>query len=275
MAFLAKNPDASTDTRPLEPRRFFAISPTARPLLTGPGSPETDKSSSRGHMKLRRIEASSVVLVAMCFTCPPAHASPTATIGEVSPETTPSATTIDEAETTPSATTTEEAAPNAETTDSAARFENPFQSYYDEGPAWLRVGLRMGSVHRDGIGPTVGVSPWDYLRLDATYGYRTQHSFAALVTVPIFPRALLTPYVTAGYALGMAALPQGIRLFSHQLVGGLGMEARVFERYVVGAEATTNWIFRQSLQDKADTHLLQPGVPLSVHGGFHVGVHLP
>ncbi len=154
-------------------------------------------------------------------------------------------------------------------------FENPFATAYASGPSLFRVGLHVGSVHRDGIGPSVTLVPWEYLRATVTYGYRTQHSAAGLVSVPIFPRALITPYVTAGYALGIAALPQGIRLFSHQLVAGLGLEARVLDRYVIGGEMTGNWIFRQTLREKTTTHLLEPGIPLSVQGGFHVGVQLP
>jgi hypothetical protein len=132
----------------------------------------------------------------------------------------------------------------------------------------------VGSVHRDGIGPSVTLAPWEYLRATATYGYRTQHSLAGLVSVPIFPRALLTPYVTAGYAQAIAALPQGIRLFSHQFVSGLGLEARVLDRYVLGGEMTGNWIFRQTLKEKVTTHVLMPGDPFTIQGGFYVGVHL-
>ncbi len=157
----------------------------------------------------------------------------------------------------------------------AWKFENPFATAYDDGPGPFRVGLHVGSVHRDGLGPSLTLVPWEYLRATVTYGYRTQHSMAGALSVPIFPRAALTPYATAGYALAVAALPQGIHLFSHQLVTGLGFEARVLDRYVLGAEMTGNWIFRQTLQEKTESHVLRPGVPLTVQGGFHLGVYLP
>jgi hypothetical protein len=98
---------------------------------------------------------------------------------------------------------------------------------------------------------------------------------AGLIAVPILPRALLSPYVTAGYALAIASLPQGIRLDSHQVVAGLGLEARVLDRYVLGAEVTGNGIVLQTLKDKSTSIELSPGERFTVQGGFHVGVHLP
>jgi hypothetical protein len=154
-------------------------------------------------------------------------------------------------------------------------FANPFEPAYADGPGWLRLGLQVGSFHRDGIGPSVTLVPWEYLELTVSYGYRTDHSVAGLLAVPLLPRALLTPYATAGYALAFVALPEQIRLYSHQLVAGLGIDARVADRYVVGVEVTGNGIFSQILQTEALSTETDPGERFSLQGGFHLGVHLP
>ena len=154
-------------------------------------------------------------------------------------------------------------------------FGNPFARGYDEGPGWLRLGLQAGSVHRDGIGPRVTFVPWEYVHLTATYGYRTDHSFAGILTTPLLPRAMLSPYLSAGYALAIGVLPQGLKIYTHQLVAGLGLEARILSRYVLGVEVTGNGTFKQILEHGAASNELGPSQRLSIHGGFHFGLHLP
>jgi len=157
----------------------------------------------------------------------------------------------------------------------ARPFGNPFATAYDRGPELLRVGLHMGSMHREGVGPRLWFIPWEYLQLSASYGYRTEHSVASSLSVLLFPRALLTPYATAGYALRIASLPYGLRLLTHQIVAGLGLEARVLDRYFVGVEASANTIWRETLKSKSTTIELSPSDRLSIESGFHLGVALP
>ncbi len=132
----------------------------------------------------------------------------------------------------------------------------------------------MGSSQRDGFGPRLWLVPWRYTELSASYGYGTEHSFVGTVSVPIFPLAELRPYVVSGYALALTRLPYGLRMYTHQVVGGLGMDARVLGRYYLGAEVTLNTVWKVTLKNKDDTMDLTAGDRYSFVSGIHMGVSL-
>jgi hypothetical protein len=160
------------------------------------------------------------------------------------------------------------------TDDMGRRYENPFATSYERGPGWLRLGAHVGSMHGDGGGPRVWLVPWDYLQLCASYGYGSEHSFAGGAVVPWFPRASLTPYVTSGYALSIATIASGLSMRTHRVYGGLGLEARIQDRYYLGAEATFNAIWRITLKYPRDEFEVTPHDRYSIVSGIHAGVSL-
>jgi len=153
-------------------------------------------------------------------------------------------------------------------------FTNPFAQRYEAPSRWLRTGVHMGSSQRDGFGPRLWLVPWRYAELSASYGYGTEHSFVGTVSVPVFPLAQLRPYVVSGYALALTRLPYGLRMYTHQVVGGLGMDARVLGRYYLGAEVTLNTVWKVTLKNKDDTMDLTAGDRYSFVSGIHMGVSL-
>lgn len=153
-------------------------------------------------------------------------------------------------------------------------FANPFAQRYDDPSGWVRTGVHMGSSQRDGFGPRLWIVPWRYAELSASYGYGTEHSFVGTLSVPIFPLAELRPYVVSGYALALTRLPYGLRMYTHQVVGGLGMDARVLGRYYLGAEVTLNTVWKVTLKNKDDTMDLTAGDRYSFVSGIHMGVSL-
>lgn len=107
-----------------------------------------------------------------------------------------------------------------------------------------------------------------------SYGYGTEHSFAGVAAFSLFPRAPLTPYVVSGYTLAVTTLPYGLKMWTHRVVAGIGLEARVLDRYYLGAEATVNTIWKVTLKNKQDTMDLEPGERYSFEPGFHLGMTL-
>jgi len=157
----------------------------------------------------------------------------------------------------------------------ARPFESPFAAVHAEPPPLFLFGVHAGAFHDFGIGPMVGVAPWSALRVEASYGYWTEHSFAGTGQLHLFPYAALTPYVTLGYELSVGPLPYGITLWTHRLVGGVGFEARVGEHAFVRAEMMGNGVIGQTLKDRKTTYDTTPSDVFVARPGFVVGAYLP
>ncbi len=155
-----------------------------------------------------------------------------------------------------------------------AAIQNPFASRLDPHPGLLVVNLQAGSLHNEGLGLSVGYMPWGFLEVKLSYAYWTEHSLASYLKFNILPRAMLTPYIPAGYALGIAGMRGGLRLWTHQVFAGAGLQARLLERFFVAGEVTANVIVGQQLKDHSDLHDVAPSDRLGIRVGFMVGVYL-
>ena len=151
---------------------------------------------------------------------------------------------------------------------------NPFASRLDPHPGRLVLNLQAASLHNDGVGVAVGYVPWGFLEIKFSYAYRTEHSVAGFAKLNVLPRAHLTPYVPLGYALGIADMRSGIRLYSHQLFAGAGLQARFLHRFFVAGEVILNFVVHQTLKDRKETYSIGPSDPTAVRVGFLVGLYL-
>lgn len=157
----------------------------------------------------------------------------------------------------------------------ATPLENPFAAVYTEAPPPLLLGLRAGAFHDIGIGPLIGWAPLPALRIEASYAYWTEHSFAGTAQLHFFPCAALTPYIVAGYELAFGRLPYGITLRTDRLVGGVGFEARVGKHGFVRAEMLGNGVIDQKLRDQTTVYNTTPSDVFVARPGFVVGAYLP
>lgn len=157
----------------------------------------------------------------------------------------------------------------------AAPLENPFAPVYTEAPPPLLLGLRAGAFHDIGVGPLIGWAPLPALRLEASYAYWTEHSFAGTAQLHFFPCAALTPYLVGGYELAIGRVTQGITVRTHRLVGGVGFEARVGEHAFVRAEMLGNGVIGQTLTDRRTEYQTTPSDVFVARPGFVVGAYLP
>lgn len=151
---------------------------------------------------------------------------------------------------------------------------NPFASRLNPHPGRLVVNLQAASLHNQGLGLAVGYVPWGFLEVKLSYAYWYEHSVAGYLKLNILPRAVLTPYIPVGYALGIANMRGGLRLYSHQLFAGAGLQARVLSRFFVAGEITANVIIQHTLKDKEEVYSVTPSHPLAICAGFLVGVYL-
>jgi hypothetical protein len=152
--------------------------------------------------------------------------------------------------------------------------KNPFISRLSSRPGRLVVNLQAGSLHDEGAGVAVGYVPWGFLEVKASYAYGTEHSLAGFFKFNILPSAPLTPYIPVGYDLGIANMPGGLRLWTHRVFGGAGLQARILDRFFVAGEITANVILLHVLWDRSETYHVPPSDPLAVRVGFLAGVYL-
>ena len=157
---------------------------------------------------------------------------------------------------------------------SAKPLANPFADNLEPHPGRLVLNLQMASLHEEGLGLAVGYMPWGFVEIKASYAYWTEHSVAGLLKFNILPRAHLTPYIPLGYSLRIAKLPYGLRLMTHSVFAGVGLQARFLERFFVGGELTANVGIMQQLKDKSEIHEFAPSERFNVRAGFLAGVYL-
>jgi len=112
--------------------------------------------------------------------------------------------------------------------------------------------------------------PW--LEGKLSYGYSTEHSAVAYVKGTLIPTASLSPYLIAGYGYGLSNLRGGISLHTHQVVTGLGLQARFADRFYVGGELTMNIVLLHTLADKTQSFPVEVTDPWTLAAGFVAGV---
>jgi len=151
---------------------------------------------------------------------------------------------------------------------------NPFASRLESHPGKLVLNLQAGSLHNEGLGLAVGYMPWGFAEVKFSYAYWTEHSVSGYLKFNLLPEAILTPYIPVGYALGIADMSGGLRLMSHQVFAGAGLQARVLSRFFVAGEVTANVMLAQSLKDRSEHYDVPPSDRLAVRLGFMVGVYL-
>lgn len=152
------------------------------------------------------------------------------------------------------------------------RWKNPFASGAEPAPGRLSAAIHGGSVHGRGIGADLGVTAFPWLEGKLSYGYNVEHSAVAYFKGTLIPTALLSPYLVAGYGYGLASLRGNITLHTHQLVAGLGLQARFADRYFVGAETTANIVLLHRLTEKSESYVVEISDPWTLAVGFAAGV---
>jgi len=152
------------------------------------------------------------------------------------------------------------------------RWLNPLASGAQPAPGRLSAALHGGSVHGHGLGFDLGVTALPWLEGKLSYGYSTEHSAVAYVKGTLIPTASLSPYLIAGYGYGLSNLRGGISLHTHQVVTGLGLQARFADRFYVGGELTMNIVLLHTLADKTQSFPVEVTDPWTLAAGFVAGV---
>lgn len=158
------------------------------------------------------------------------------------------------------------------TTHAAER--NPFTEPVDPPGRFLASGL-FGSHHRDGYGVALGVVPLDWLQVEVSGAYRYELSLAALVRVLPFPRAALTPFVSAGANRATSKLPGRLGYTTFSLIGSAGLQTRVAGRWFLGAEVAMLYELSDTAKVGKTTTTFTPSDRVDVVPGAFFGAYLP
>jgi hypothetical protein len=152
------------------------------------------------------------------------------------------------------------------------RWLNPFASEAQPEPGRLSAAIHGGSVHTQGLGLDLGVTAFPWLEGKLSYGRNSGHSAVAYLKGTLIPTASLSPYLIAGYGYGVSNLKGGISFHTHQVVTGLGLQARFAERFYVGGELTINIVLLHILTEKTQSFPVEVTDPWTVAPGFVAGV---
>ena len=152
------------------------------------------------------------------------------------------------------------------------RWVNPVLRGAEPEPGRLSAGLHGGSIHGRGLGLDLGVTALPWLEAKLSYGYSAEHSAVAYLKGTLIPTASLSPYLIAGYGYGLQNLKGGISLQTHQLVSGLGLQARFADRFYVGGELTVNVILLHTLRERTQSFPVEVTDPWTLAAGFVAGV---
>ena len=150
------------------------------------------------------------------------------------------------------------------------RWLSPFASEAQPDPGRLSAAMHGGSVHTQGLGLGVTAFPW--LEGKLSYGRNSGHSAVGYLKGTLIPTASLSPYLIAGYGYGVSNLKGGISFHTHQVVTGLGLQARFADRFYVGGEVTINIVLLHTLTEKTQSFSVEVTDPWTLAPGFVAGM---
>lgn len=156
-----------------------------------------------------------------------------------------------------------------------AGVRNPFTEPAGEPPGFLVASAHAASHHRDGFGGALGVVPLPWLQVELSAAYRYETSIAGLVRLLPFPSSALTPFLGLGGNRAVTRLPGGLRYATFSAIATLGLQARVAERWFVGAELAGLYQVIDAAKVGSTRASLTPSDRFDFIPGAFVGAYFP
>ncbi|MBI2394506.1 MAG: hypothetical protein HYV09_33360 [Deltaproteobacteria bacterium] len=156
-----------------------------------------------------------------------------------------------------------------------AQAANPFAAPVGPPPGFVLASAHAGSHHRDGFGAALGVAPLQWLQIELSAAYRYEISIAALTRVVMLPQAALSPFVAAGANRSVTKLQNGLRYTSFSAFATVGLQARVAERWFVGAEIAALYALIDQAKVGSTRTALTPGDRFDLVPGTFIGAYFP